>query len=181
MKKTIIVFAAIVSFACQDAKQPETVQNQTLKQTPSVSPTANLAVNSNEATSQNTANNAVNVTNQNQTPKQSPSQIPKATPTVSPAKTATPSAPTPTKTSPVTSINNTVKRVDSTGVVTKINLEAGSIELDHEEIKGIMPKMIMEFFVSDKKMLDGMKVGDKVKFTLEDDRGQEKIVKLSKN
>ena len=73
-----------------------------------------------------------------------------------------------------------IKRGDSTGIVTKINLEAGSIELNHEEIKGIMPKMQMEFFVKDKKMLDGLKVGDKVDFTLEENRGQEMIVKLAR-
>ena len=33
------------------------------------------------------------------------------------------------------------------GVVTKINLDLVSVELDHEEIKGLMPKMTMEFYV----------------------------------
>jgi Cu/Ag efflux protein CusF len=64
--------------------------------------------------------------------------------------------------------------------VTKINLEAGSIELDHEDIPGIMPKMLMEFYVKDKKMLDGLKVGDNVDFTLEENKGQEMLIKLSK-
>ncbi|CAN5857551.1 hypothetical protein BH20ACI4_BH20ACI4_32470 [soil metagenome] len=41
------------------------------------------------------------------------------------------------------SINSPVKRFDGTGVVTKLNLELGSVELDHEEIKGSMPAMIM--------------------------------------
>ena len=52
------------------------------------------------------------------------------------------------------------------GVVTKINLELGSVELDHEEVKGAMPAMKMEFYVTDKKMLDGLKVGDNVDFVL---------------
>jgi len=55
---------------------------------------------------------------------------------------------------------------DGKGVVTKINLELGSVELDHEEVKGVMPAMKMEFYVTDKKMLDGLKVGDKVDFVL---------------
>ncbi len=83
-----------------------------------------------------------------------------------------------------TQVNTEVKTGDSTGVVTKINRESepnGSIELDHEEIKGIMPKMLMEFYVKDKKMLDGLKVGDKVDFTLEDNKGAEMIIKLSKS
>src|SRR5688500_5676285 len=52
------------------------------------------------------------------------------------------------------------------GKVTKINLELGSVEMDHEEIVGVMPAMRMEFFVSDKKLLDGLNIGDSVDFTL---------------
>jgi Cu(I)/Ag(I) efflux system periplasmic protein CusF len=118
------------------------------------------------ACQQATQNNSV----QNQTSKQTPSVSPSVIPTGSP--TQTPS---------VTPNNAEVKRGDSTGIVTKINLEAGSIELDHEEIKGIMPKMLMEFYVKDKKMLDGLKVGDKVNFTLEENKGQETIIKLAKS
>jgi Cu(I)/Ag(I) efflux system membrane protein CusA/SilA len=66
------------------------------------------------------------------------------------------------------------------GVVTKINLEAGSIEIDHEEIKDLMPKMVMEFFVSEKKMLDGLKVGDRVEFVLTYKDPTETITKIKK-
>ncbi len=132
MKKIIIVFTVIFSFACQQAKQNNSVQNQTPKQTSSVSPSAIPAV-----------------------------------------------SPSPTASQP--QVNNEVKLIDSKGVVTKINLENPSVELDHEEIKGIMPAMNMEFFVKDKKMLDGLKLGDKVDFTLEDNKGAELIVKLSKS
>ena len=55
----------------------------------------------------------------------------------------------------------------STGIVTKINRTIGSVELNHKDIPGIMPAMIMEFYVKDKRMLKGLKVGDKVSFTLE--------------
>jgi len=73
-----------------------------------------------------------------------------------------------------------IKLFDGKGIVTKINLEIGSVELDHDEIKGLMPKMIMEFSVSDKKMLDNLKIGDAVDFVLEDDAGAERIVKIKK-
>ena len=66
------------------------------------------------------------------------------------------------------------------GVVTKINLEAGSIEMDHDEIPGVMPAMRMEFFVTDKKMLDGLGVGDKVNFTLRYKHPTETIVGITK-
>ncbi|MCY7344846.1 MAG: copper-binding protein [Pyrinomonadaceae bacterium] len=74
-----------------------------------------------------------------------------------------------------------IKTFDGTGAVTKVNLEIGSVELNHEEIKGLMPKMIMEFYVSDKKMLDQLKVGDKVDFVLEDNAGAEQIVSIKKS
>lgn len=75
-----------------------------------------------------------------------------------------------------------IKFFDGKGAVTKINLELGSIALDHEEIKGLMPAMEgMEFYVSDKKLLDRLKVGDRVDFVLEDNAGAERIVSIKKN
>ena len=75
-----------------------------------------------------------------------------------------------------------IKMFDGKGVVTKINLELGSVALDHEEIKGLMPAMQgMEFYVSDKKMLDNLKVGDRVSFVLEDNAGAERIVGIKKS
>jgi len=59
------------------------------------------------------------------------------------------------------------------GVVTKIVLEnpydktLSSVELDHGEIVGLMPPMRMEFYVKQKSLLKGLKVGDQVDFTLE--------------
>ena len=69
---------------------------------------------------------------------------------------------------------------DAKGSVTKINLEAGSVEVDHEDIKDLMPKMLMEFFVSDKKMLDGLKVGDKIDFVIRYKDHTETIVSIKK-
>ena len=66
------------------------------------------------------------------------------------------------------------------GKVTKINNELGSVELNHHDIPGLMPPMIMEFFVSDKAMLKGVLVGDIADFTLRYNDGQETIVKLRK-
>lgn len=66
------------------------------------------------------------------------------------------------------------------GNVTKINNELGSVELDHEEIVGLMPRMIMEFYVSDKAMLKVLSVGDKVDFVVRHKGGTETIVKISK-
>ena len=66
------------------------------------------------------------------------------------------------------------------GKVTKINNELGSLELDHEEIPGLMPKMIMEFFVKDKALLNGLAVGDEVDFVVEYKHPAETIVSVTK-
>jgi Cu/Ag efflux protein CusF len=66
------------------------------------------------------------------------------------------------------------------GKITKIDTQIGSVEMNHEEIVGVMPAMLMEFYVSDKKMLDGLKVGDAVDFTLRYKDSTETVVAISK-
>jgi Cu(I)/Ag(I) efflux system periplasmic protein CusF len=85
-------------------------------------------------------------------------------------------APTPIKT-PIVPNNGDYQ---GRGKVTRIELKGGSVELDHEEIPDAMPAMKMEFFVSDKAMLNGLKLGDEVDFTLRYNNGQETIVAISK-
>ncbi|MEP6705002.1 MAG: copper-binding protein [Acidobacteriota bacterium] len=66
------------------------------------------------------------------------------------------------------------------GTVTKINLKLGSVELNHEEIKDVMPAMQMEFYVADKKLLNRVKVGDKADFVLRYKDNTETIVDIKK-
>ena len=68
----------------------------------------------------------------------------------------------------------------SKGKVTKINPDMPSVELNHEEIVGVMPPMIMEFYVKEKSLLDGLKVGDNVEFILEYKHPSETIVGIKK-
>jgi Cu/Ag efflux protein CusF len=95
-----------------------------------------------------------------------------STPPIKPTKVTATATGTPDK--------SKIKLYDGKGVVTKINLELVSVELDHEEIKGVMPKMIMEFYVKEKAALERLKVGDAVNFVLEDDAGAERIIKIEK-
>lgn len=54
------------------------------------------------------------------------------------------------------------------GEVRKIDKEAAKITIRHGEIKNLdMPPMTMVFQVKDAKMLDAVKVGDKVRFAAE--------------
>ncbi len=60
-----------------------------------------------------------------------------------------------------------------TGVVTIINLKEGWVEINHEEIKGLMPAMQMEWSVKNRSLLKSIRVGDKVDFTVvETGRGE---------
>ena len=69
---------------------------------------------------------------------------------------------------------------NSKGRVTKINLKQGSIELDHEDIVGVMPAMLMEFNVRNKSILNGLKVGDNVDFVLEYKHPTETVISIKK-
>jgi Cu/Ag efflux protein CusF len=60
-----------------------------------------------------------------------------------------------------------------TGVVASINKKEGWIEINHEDIKDLMPAMQMEFNVRAKSLLDKVKVGDRVDFTIvETEKGE---------
>ena len=54
----------------------------------------------------------------------------------------------------------------ATGTVVLINRQEGWIEINHDEIKGLMPAMQMEFWVKDKSLFDNAKAGDRVDFTI---------------
>ncbi len=66
------------------------------------------------------------------------------------------------------------------GSVTKVDLNMGSVELNHENIEGLMPAMQMEFYVTDKALLKGLAVGDKVDFVIEYKQGRETINSIHK-
>lgn len=53
------------------------------------------------------------------------------------------------------------------GVVESFDQERATIQIDHEDIKGIMPAMNMPFAVKDKSLLDSVNPGDKIDFWVE--------------
>ena len=67
------------------------------------------------------------------------------------------------------------------GVVKATKPQLPSIEIDHEDIKDLMPAMQMEFYVKDKSMLDGIKPGDRIQFTMENGVGGLKITEIRSN
>jgi Cu/Ag efflux protein CusF len=65
--------------------------------------------------------------------------------------------------------------------VRKVDKAQGKVTLKHGEIKKLdMPAMTMVFKVRDPKMLDGLNVGDKVKFDADKVGGQYTVTALSK-
>ena len=65
------------------------------------------------------------------------------------------------------------KPYPGTGIVTIINSKEGWVEIEHEEIKDLMPAMTMEFWVRNRSLMKQVRVGDKVDFVVvEDDKGQ---------
>lgn len=54
------------------------------------------------------------------------------------------------------------------GVVDSINEQRTTVQIDHEDIKDLMPAMKMPFEVKDKSLLDQIAPGDRVAFTIQD-------------
>ncbi len=67
-----------------------------------------------------------------------------------------------------------------TGVITIINRNEGWVEIKHEEIKGLMPAMTMEFWVKTRSLLNEVQVGDRVDFTVVETGKGEFITELKK-
>jgi protein SCO1/2 len=66
------------------------------------------------------------------------------------------------------------------GKVTALNPDKPAVTLDHEDIPGVMKAMTMEFRVEDAKLLDGLKVGDRVEGRLKKTDSGYLITKLEK-
>src|SRR6266850_531559 len=112
--------------------------------------------------------------------RQQPQAEKAAAPTPPPAVTRNPSEmPSPVKPlempSPIFD-----KPYPGTGIVILINRKEGWVEIKHEEIKGLMPAMTMEFWLKNRSLVDQVSVGDRVDFTVVETRKGEYITKLQK-
>ena len=66
------------------------------------------------------------------------------------------------------------------GTVKSIDPKLPLVEIDHEDIKGLMPAMQMQFHVKDKALLEGLAPEDRITFTIENGVGGMKIVAIHK-
>jgi Cu/Ag efflux protein CusF len=61
----------------------------------------------------------------------------------------------------------TPKIFHGVGAITGIDAASGVVSIDHEEIPGLMSAMEMEYQARPEKILDGLKLGDKVEFDVD--------------
>ena len=73
-----------------------------------------------------------------------------------------------------------VKLYNGVGVVVSIDRNAGTVEINHEDIEGFMTAMTMSFKARRTSLLDSIQPGDKVEFTLRDDGSGVVLVKVNK-
>jgi Cu(I)/Ag(I) efflux system periplasmic protein CusF len=67
------------------------------------------------------------------------------------------------------------------GEVTKVDKAAAKVTLKHGEIKNLdMPAMSMVFRAKDPKIIEGLVVGDKIRFTAEKINGQYTLTSVTK-
>jgi Cu/Ag efflux protein CusF len=58
------------------------------------------------------------------------------------------------------------------GLVKAVDATAHTVTIDHDDIPGLMPRMTMEFSVTDSAALSAIKIGERVDFSLRDDGGK---------
>ena len=66
------------------------------------------------------------------------------------------------------------------GLVIQVDQGEGEITLDHEEIKGLLPAMSMEYAVQPPNLLRGLRPGDRVRFKLSNQGLEFVVVEISK-
>jgi len=64
--------------------------------------------------------------------------------------------------------SRTVHIYHGVGVVESLDTDQKQIQINHEEIKDYMPAMSMPYRVKHKSLMDGLKAGDKIEFTIHD-------------
>jgi Cu/Ag efflux protein CusF len=89
-----------------------------------------------------------------------------------------PSQSSPTPTGPAAAVQtNTYQGV---GIVKSLNPKRPGIEIDHEDIVGLMPAMQMEFPVTESALLNGIAVNDRIDFTIRNGTGEMTVIAIKK-
>jgi protein SCO1/2 len=73
-----------------------------------------------------------------------------------------------------------MKVYHAVAVVEAVDRDAGTVQLNHQEIPGFMPAMNMPFNVKDRSILDGLAAGDNVDFRLQANESGMIVTSISK-
>ena len=93
----------------------------------------------------------------------------------------TPSGPnqsSPTPSGPAAAVKTNIYQ--GVGIVKSLNPKRPGIEIDHEDIVGLMPAMQMEFPVTESALLNGVAVNDRIDFTIRDGTGEMTVIAIKK-
>lgn len=85
-----------------------------------------------------------------------------------------------TNISATSNVNSKIKTYISEGKIIRIDKEKGLIEINHKGTGDFMLPNQAEFYVKEKSMLDGVKVGDDISFALENDSGKQQIIFINR-
>ena len=77
---------------------------------------------------------------------------------------------------PADSAESLTESYETQGEVRRIEADARSITIAHEDVPGYMPAMTMPFAVEDLALLEGIEVGDQVRFTFEPRSGGQHVL-----
>ena len=72
------------------------------------------------------------------------------------------------------------KTYQAKGTVKGIDPKLPIVEIDHEDIPGLMPAMQMQFHVKERPLVEGLVIGDRIDFTVEYGVGGLKITSIKK-
>lgn len=76
--------------------------------------------------------------------------------------------------------DSTAQSAEGTGVIDALDTQSGTVKLSHGPIKSLnWPAMTMSFPVAEKELLQGLKVGDKVQFSLRNESSSPVITKIA--
>jgi protein SCO1/2 len=67
-------------------------------------------------------------------------------------------------------------RHEATGVVREVQLETGQVLIEHGDIEGLMPAMTMNFDVPDRALLESLRAGQAIHFSVEFDGRSYRVV-----
>ena len=61
----------------------------------------------------------------------------------------------------------TTRAFQGIGIVEDIQLSSGAVTLDHDEVKVLMPAMVMLYRVQTPEISKGLRTGDRIEFTID--------------